>query len=349
MNEDSSAKSVSVTGIEPARGSQSSAADLYTESSFDNMSPFDTDADIAALEPVSECTSSNNKSKPRGVKTSSGYYQQQYRSAWEQVPEFKGWLSSVESNPAKAKCLYCNATLAAHNVSLMKHVASSKHQKNAEKVYIMNSDLYIPRSRSIEKPTEDAVPSQNVDIEQDPDTPTLSVTSDNNIQNSGNVELILAETDENDIVTLHDLDDEVDEEEKHVVQVVKFSKEKSPTTSSIPGGLISTHVIDSHAGLPVSNLEITLYKLVNGRWRFVSETITNAGGRASDFVPDIETFQCGKYKLHYHVFNYYEMRKVATVFPYIEVAFDVRSLSDHLHFPLIISANGYNVYKGCAL
>jgi hypothetical protein len=54
------------------------------------MSPFDTDADIAALEPVSECTSSNNKSKPRGVKTSSGYYQQQYRSAWEQVPEFKG-------------------------------------------------------------------------------------------------------------------------------------------------------------------------------------------------------------------------------------------------------------------
>uniref|UniRef100_A0A8D8PZM5 5-hydroxyisourate hydrolase n=1 Tax=Cacopsylla melanoneura TaxID=428564 RepID=A0A8D8PZM5_9HEMI len=112
---------------------------------------------------------------------------------------------------------------------------------------------------------------------------------------------------------------------------------------------ISTHVIDSQVGLPIPNLEITLYKLVEGRWRFVSEIITNAGGRASSFISDMSKFQCGRYKLHYHVVKYFDMRNIPTVFSFIEVAFDVRSLIEQLHFPLVVSANGYNVYKGCAL
>ncbi|XP_018335509.1 uncharacterized protein LOC108744303 [Agrilus planipennis] len=60
------------------------------------------------------------------------YYKQTYRKAWEQMPDFKGWLRGVQGEPTRAYCMYCEKTLHAHRLSLLKHTCTIRHQKAAQ-------------------------------------------------------------------------------------------------------------------------------------------------------------------------------------------------------------------------
>jgi hypothetical protein len=60
------------------------------------------------------------------------YYKQTYRPAWEQMPDFKGWLRGVVGEPTRAYCTYCQKTLHAHRLSLLKHTCTIRHQKAAQ-------------------------------------------------------------------------------------------------------------------------------------------------------------------------------------------------------------------------
>lgn len=82
---------------------------------------------------------------------------------------------------------------------------------------------------------------------------------------------------------------------------------------------VSTQVTDTSRGVPVSGLQVSLYKLIDGRWTYMNEGITSTNGRFSQFL-ERSDFTPGRYKLHYDVDRYFESRKQATLFPFIEVS-----------------------------
>lgn len=89
-------------------------------------------------------------------------------------------------------------------------------------------------------------------------------------------------------------------------------------TSSKPA--ISTTVIDTSRGKPVAGLQVSLYKLIDGRWTFINEGLTNINGVFSGFMERCN-FSPGRYKLHYDVDRYFEGKKEDTLYPFIEVSF----------------------------
>lgn len=58
-------------------------------------------------------------------------FNQRFTNAWEALPEFKGWLRAVVSEPYKAYCKVCNANLTARKKDLQDHARTDKHKMNA--------------------------------------------------------------------------------------------------------------------------------------------------------------------------------------------------------------------------
>lgn len=59
-------------------------------------------------------------------------YEQKYRKAWEDLPNFKGWLTQCENVKNKAFCKYCQQIIVAKKVDISRHLKTPKHQKNAD-------------------------------------------------------------------------------------------------------------------------------------------------------------------------------------------------------------------------
>lgn len=72
----------------------------------------------------------------------------------------------------------------------------------------------------------------------------------------------------------------------------------------------------------MAGLQVSLYKLIDGRWTYINEGFTNPDGRFSKFLERLD-FNPGRYKLHYDVDRYFEAKKQDTLYPFIEVVFFV--------------------------
>lgn len=96
----------------------------------------------------------------------------------------------------------------------------------------------------------------------------------------------------------------------------QIRQQVSPMAATKPP--VSTHVLDTSKGHPVGGLQVSLYKLIEGRWTYINEGITNADGRFANFL-DRSDFSSGRYKLHYDVDRYFELRKQESLYPFIEV------------------------------
>ncbi|XP_044259823.1 uncharacterized protein LOC123008179 [Tribolium madens] len=265
------------------------------------------------------------------------YYKQTYRPAWEQMPDFKGWLRGVVGEPTRAYCTYCQKTLHAHRLSLLKHTCTIRHQKAAQ---IHNNRKN--KNQNMEQQEIHAVVLQEEDLNQtemdneDGDTieyteMTSEVEDEENAQKDGfDQEIVEEEEEEESTLELHQ---------------VPFEKRNQNFQANQTKAPISTHVIDTTRGCPVSGLQVSLYKLIDGRWTYINEGVTNLNGKFGGFV-DRSDFSPGRYKLHYDVDRYFEARKQDTMYPFIEVVFDCRSTNENYHVPIILSPYGYSTYRG---
>ncbi|XP_075229560.1 uncharacterized protein LOC142329110 [Lycorma delicatula] len=120
----------------------------------------------------------------KGSSTSPRYYKQHYRKAWEQLPEFNGWLEAVPNNSSRAFCKICNKNLHAHRLTLLKHTASIKHMKRAQTQYKAKQLL---EAAKISEPACN-LNEPNVIVEVTDDRNELKVEC-NNINNSDNIKL----------------------------------------------------------------------------------------------------------------------------------------------------------------
>ncbi|XP_066582404.1 uncharacterized protein [Prorops nasuta] len=125
----------------------------------------------------------------------------------------------------------------------------------------------------------------------------------------------------------------------------KVSPKTTQLTTKKPR--ISTIVTDNSKGIPIGGLQVSLYKLMDGRWTFLNESNTNPDGRCTDLADNKKIkFTAGRYKLHFDVDKYFTLRRIETMYPFIEIVFDVKNASGHYHIPLILSPFGYTTYRG---
>ncbi|KAJ8928113.1 hypothetical protein NQ314_019339 [Rhamnusium bicolor] len=294
---------------------------------------------VESYEGVTLPSPSNSSNISRGK-----YYKQTYRPAWEQMPDFKvflnvGWLRGVEGEPTRAYCTYCQKTLHAHRLSLLKHTCTIRHQKAAQlhnnrknKVHV-NQSNQIMESQEVQTVIINEGAITQDDIDEDGETQTVEYVE-------------AAEMEDGD--TEHDNDDEEDGEqpqlEFHRVQFQKHfeQQQQAQVADKSP---ISTHVIDTTRGQPVTGLQVSLYKLIDGRWTYINEGVTNSNGRFAQFL-ERNDFTPGRYKLHYDVDRYFEARKQNTLYPFIEIVFDSTLYTETYHIPMLLSPFGYTTYRG---
>jgi 5-hydroxyisourate hydrolase len=109
---------------------------------------------------------------------------------------------------------------------------------------------------------------------------------------------------------------------------------------------ISTHILDTAIGRPAAEVQVSLSRQDRGQWIVLSENKTDADGRARQLLPDNIALQAGLYRVRFETGAYYESQQLAGLYPYVEVAFEVRDSQGHYHIPLLLTANGYTTYRG---
>jgi 5-hydroxyisourate hydrolase len=109
---------------------------------------------------------------------------------------------------------------------------------------------------------------------------------------------------------------------------------------------ISTHVLDVNRGRPASNVPVQLERgEAPGHWRPLQSAHTDQDGRCMQMLPSDE-LPPGVYRLVFDTASYFDGLRVDSLYPVVEVTFQVRDGESHFHIPLLLSANGYTTYRG---
>ena len=109
---------------------------------------------------------------------------------------------------------------------------------------------------------------------------------------------------------------------------------------------ISTHILDTALGRPAATVPVSLSALRHGQWLQLSEDKTDADGRCRQLLPEGASLEAGLYRIRFETAAYYETQRLAGLYPYVEIAFEVRDTGQHYHIPLLLTANGYTTYRG---
>jgi len=109
---------------------------------------------------------------------------------------------------------------------------------------------------------------------------------------------------------------------------------------------VSTHILDLTLGKPAGNVPVRLEKQEPSGWRTLSSQRTDADGRCPQLLVADENLSAGFYRLVFEVANYFAAQKTHSIYPVVEVTFQVGDGESQFHIPLLLSANGYTTYRG---
>ena len=115
-------------------------------------------------------------------------------------------------------------------------------------------------------------------------------------------------------------------------------------------GQLTTHVLDTSAGLPAAGIRIELHELAATGAKLLTVTTTGQDGRCAAPLLAGSSFRSGRYALTFHVAEYFLARAVMLPAPpFLEevvVRIGIAQPSEHYHVPLLISPWSYSVYRG---
>jgi 5-hydroxyisourate hydrolase len=109
---------------------------------------------------------------------------------------------------------------------------------------------------------------------------------------------------------------------------------------------ISTHVLDLALGRPAHEVPVRLERREPSGWRVLASQRTDQNGRCAQLLPDVEPLLPGLYRLTFDTASYFDAQKVVTLYPVVEVTFEVQPGETQFHIPLLLNANGYTTYRG---
>jgi 5-hydroxyisourate hydrolase len=115
-------------------------------------------------------------------------------------------------------------------------------------------------------------------------------------------------------------------------------------------GKLTTHVLDTHSGLPAGGVRIELRTLTGGTFQLIGNYVTADNGRCAHSLLEDAEFRQGRYELTFHVADYFRGRGVPIAEPaFIDAAMiriGIADPSQHYHVPLLITPWSYSVYRG---
>lgn len=116
-------------------------------------------------------------------------------------------------------------------------------------------------------------------------------------------------------------------------------------------GHLSTHVLDTMNGCPAAAMAVTLERLQDDGARVVHAFRLDADGRhAGGPLLDSSTMAAGRYRLTFHVADYFRARGVTLPDPpfidRVPLEFGIADASGHYHVPLLVSPWSYGTYRG---
>lgn len=98
---------------------------------------------------------------------------------------------------------------------------------------------------------------------------------------------------------------------------------------------LSTHVLDTAAGKPVSGLTIHCEHYADG-WQRLRTARTDADGRVRDLL---NSLTLGTYRLIFEI-------GAEAFFPEVVITFGVSDPAEHHHVPLLLGPFAYTTYRG---
>jgi 5-hydroxyisourate hydrolase len=108
---------------------------------------------------------------------------------------------------------------------------------------------------------------------------------------------------------------------------------------------ITSHVLDTSTGAPVAGLEVSLALLEGSSFREIGRGLTDADGRIQQLLGGSALVR-GTYRLSFEVGAHYQTAARPSFYDRIEIQFQVTSLEQHYHVPLLLSPFGYSTYRG---
>ena len=106
--------------------------------------------------------------------------------------------------------------------------------------------------------------------------------------------------------------------------------------------MISTHILDTHLGLPASGVEVKLDVQNGDDWQSVDTGVTNDDGRIVYNCPS----EAGVYRLSFQIEDYYKKNKQEFFFMSVPVIFNITDTNRKYHVPLLLNPFGYTTYRG---
>jgi 5-hydroxyisourate hydrolase len=115
-------------------------------------------------------------------------------------------------------------------------------------------------------------------------------------------------------------------------------------------GKLTTHVLDTAAGIPAAGMRIELHAIGAGAPRRLAEQRTDGHGRSAQPLLEGDALRAGRYQLTFHAADYFRARGTPLPDPpfldTVVVAFGIADPAQDYHIPLLVSPWSYTTYRG---
>lgn len=107
---------------------------------------------------------------------------------------------------------------------------------------------------------------------------------------------------------------------------------------------ISTHVLDTARGVPVSGVPVTLERRSADAWLSIGAGTTDDDGRIATLVAVGQVVPAGRYRVRFDLEGAEDAQ--GGWYPEVSVVVDLAHDSGHHHVPLLLAPYGYTTYRG---
>lgn len=116
-------------------------------------------------------------------------------------------------------------------------------------------------------------------------------------------------------------------------------------------GRLSTHVLDTHRGLPAPGVAVELFEVASsGSSRLVARAVTNADGRTERPLVAGQPIPIAQYELRFDIGGYFARLGVSVAEPpflgVVPIRFGVAEPEGRYHVPIVVTPWSYSTYRG---
>ncbi len=114
---------------------------------------------------------------------------------------------------------------------------------------------------------------------------------------------------------------------------------------SMKNSPITTHVLDLTRGRPAAGMAVQLERREpTSLWQRIGSGKTDPNGRLSDLTDAPLQSTC--YRLIFATGDYFAAQGTESFYPTVTIEFQIETVTEHYHVPLLLSQFGYSTYRG---